>query len=101
MVMTESIWLDFRRISAAETVVAVAVEAARVGVVVVVVRPAVVAALRTIVVVETLFLVLTSADGVDVRLVVFKGSCEAGRRRRSVGVDRIGDPPSNSVDAGR
>ena len=79
--------------------------------VVVVVAVAVVAAVdavlrAVVVVVVTLLLGLTSPDGVDVTRLVLKGGSEGAGARRAVwsgsddvGVERVGDPPSNSVDA--
>ena len=101
--MTQSIRLDFGTVltrEAVAAVAAVAVGAAEVGVAAVVLAVVVVGA-----VVERLFLLLPSSDGVDVGLVGVKGGCEGARRRRgvggSVGVEgSVGDPPSNVVDAG-
>ena len=64
-----------------------------------------VVALDAVAAVVALLLRLASSDGVDIRLVGVEGRSEVIRSRRgvgmSVGVERIGVPPSNDVDAGR
>ena len=97
MVMTQAAGFDLRRIFGAEAVVVVVVvEGAGVGVVAISGRTA---ALRTVGVVEGLFLSLSRANDVDVRFIRLEGGSVGSRR--SVGVEgSVGDPPTNGVDAG-